>query len=105
MSLYSVQKVIYELNRSPEALSRFRSAPQDYLASHELTPQEAQALLEADIGLLYVLGVNGQLLMHFAAAAGCDWNAYLEAMRAGLAKHGPVRAGIYKTVGEQPAAQ
>ena len=102
MSLYAVQKVIYELNRNPEALDRFRSAPRDCLSGLELSPQEMQALMEADIGLLYVIGVNGQLLMHFAAAAGYDWNAYLEAMRTGLEKHGPVRAGIYKTVGTRP---
>lgn len=99
MSLYAVQKVIYELNRSPEALERFRAAPAEYLSGHELSPQETQALTAPDIGLLYVIGVNGQLLMHFAAAAGYDWNAYLEAMRAGLEQHGPVRAGIYKAVG------
>ena len=100
MSLYCVQKVIYELNRSPEALDQFRAAPDAYLSNVELTPQEAQALREPDIGLLYVIGVNGQLLMHFAAAAGYDWNAYLEAMRIGLERHGPVRAGIYKAVGK-----
>lgn len=100
MSLYYVQKAIYEINRSAEALGRFRAEPSAYLASYELTPQETQALLESDIGLLYVIGVNGQLLMHFAASAGYDWNAYLEAMRAGLAQHGPVRAGIYKAVGK-----
>ncbi|QRR33683.1 aromatic ring-opening dioxygenase subunit LigA [Hydrogenophaga sp. YM1] len=100
MSLYGVQKVIYELNRSPQALQRFRSAPDEYLSAYELDPQETQALQQPDIGLLYVLGVNGQLLMHFAAAAGYDWNAYLEAMRTGLREHGPVRAGIYKAVGE-----
>ena len=70
MSLYGVQKVIYELNRSPQALQRFRSAPDEYLSAYELDPQETQALQQPDIGLLYVLGVNGQLLMHFAAAAG-----------------------------------
>ncbi len=101
MSLYYVQKVIYELNRSPEAMARFRATPGAYLANHELTPQEIQALLVPDIGLLYVIGVNGQLLMHFAASVGYDWDAYLSAMRTGLAQHGPVRAGIYLAVGRQ----
>jgi hypothetical protein len=48
-----------------------------------------------DIGLMYVLGANGQLLMHYAAFLGLAWPEYIAAMRAGVARHGPVRAGIY----------
>ena len=42
-----------------------------------------------------MLGVNGQLLMHFAALLGMPWADYIEAMREGVRRHGPVRAGIY----------
>ncbi|MBV8910891.1 MAG: aromatic ring-opening dioxygenase subunit LigA, partial [Gammaproteobacteria bacterium] len=42
-----------------------------------------------------VLGANGQLLMHYAAFRGLSWPAYLQAMRDGVSKHGPVRAGVY----------
>jgi hypothetical protein len=45
--------------------------------------------------LLYVLGVNGQILMHYAALKGFEWNEYLDAMRQGVVDHGPVRAGLY----------
>jgi hypothetical protein len=44
---------------------------------------------------MYVLGTNGQLLMHFAAYLGMPWADYLQAMRDGVARHGPVRAGVY----------
>ena len=44
---------------------------------------------------MYVLGTNGQLLMHFAAYLGMPWADYIEAMRDGVARHGPVRAGVY----------
>ena len=54
-----------------------------------------RAFRKGDIGLLYVMGVNGQLLMHFAALRGYEWNAYLEAMREGERKYGPVRGGLY----------
>ena len=101
MSLYYVQRAIYELNRSEEALAGWRSDAQAYLADFDLTREERAALAQPDIGLLYVLGVNGQLLMHFAAAAGYTWDAYLDAMREGLRLHGPVREGIYKTVGDE----
>jgi hypothetical protein len=33
--------------------------------------------------------------MHFAAFLGMPWPAYIQAMRDGVAKHGPVRDGIY----------
>ena len=49
----------------------------------------------ADIGLLYIMGVNGQLLMHYAAQHGFEWDEYIGAMRAALKEHGNVRAGLY----------
>ncbi len=42
-----------------------------------------------------MLGANGQLLMHFAACSACPGPDYIEAMRDGVRRHGPVRAGIY----------
>ena len=33
--------------------------------------------------------------MHFAALLGMPWADYIEAMREGVRRHGPVRAGIY----------
>jgi hypothetical protein len=49
--------------------------------------------------LLYVLGVNGQILMHFAAFLGIEWFDYLDLMRKGIERHGPVRAGVYTMTG------
>ncbi len=37
--------------------------------------------------------------MHYAALHKIEWNAYLQAMRDGLAKHGPVREGVYAATG------
>jgi hypothetical protein len=65
------------------------------LAQYELTDEERNAIRDPDIGLLYVMGVNGQLLMHYAALRGFEWTAYIEAMREGERKYGPVRAGLY----------
>jgi hypothetical protein len=95
MSLYSVQKLLFKLNRDPEIQARFRSDLNGLLNDFELTEEERRALSQRDIGLLYVLGVNGQILMHFAAFSGIAWPDYLEAMRRGIREHGPVRAGIY----------
>lgn len=95
MSLYYVQKLLYELNRDPQVRSRFESDPDTVLADYELTDEELEAITKPDIGLLYVLGVNGQLLMHYAAMHQYPWADYLQAMRDGVTEHGPVREGLY----------
>jgi len=33
--------------------------------------------------------------MHFAALLGIEWFDYLDMMREGINKYGPVRAGVY----------
>jgi hypothetical protein len=95
MSLYQMQKFLFDINRDRGVQAEFRERPQGVLERYELTPEERSAVTQGDIGLLFVLGVNGQLLMHYAAFLGMPWADYLAAMRAGIAKHGPVRAGIY----------
>lgn len=95
MSLYGVQKFLFKLNREPRVQQSFRSEPADLLRDYPLTDEEQAAIVAGDIGLLYVLGANGQLLMHFAAFLGVPWGDYIQAMRDGVTAHGPVRAGIY----------
>ena len=103
MSLYAVQKLIYQLNRDPKIREQLvqdlngllAQSSDELLAQYELTEEERNAIRDPDIGLLYVMGVNGQLLMHYAALRGFEWNAYIEAMREGERKYGPVRAGLY----------
>lgn len=95
MSLYQMQKVLFDLNRDTRVQQRYRADADELLGSYQLTDEERGALKSGDIGLIYVLGANGQLLMHFAAFLGMPWADYIAAMREGVAKHGPVRAGIY----------
>jgi hypothetical protein len=99
MSLYQVQKLIYQLNRDPRARERYAAERDTVLAEYELSDEERAAIEQPDIGLLYVLGVNGQLLMHFAALHRIEWLDYLERMRQGLETHGPVREGVYAATG------
>ncbi len=98
MSLYYLQKILFQLNRDPVVRRRFETEPDELLKEYELTKEELDALREPNIGLLYVLGVNGQLLMHYAAMRGFPWADYIEAMREGVRRYGPVRAGIYAMV-------
>ena len=101
MSLYAVQKLIYQLNRDPQTRRQFEQDLDALLAQYELTDEEATALRGPDIGLLYVMGVNGQLLMHYAALRGFEWTAYIEAMREGERKYGPVRTVLYTSAGSR----
>ena len=95
MSLYATQKFLYDLNRGAEVQRRYREDKETLLGGYDLDDEERTAIRDGDIGKLYVLGCNGQLLMHFAPLLGIPWADYLEAMREGVRKYGPVRAGIY----------
>jgi len=101
VSLYNVQKLMFQLNRDPGIRKRFDAEFDSLLADYELTEEEQIALRDPDIGLLYVMGVNGQILMHYAALRGFEWNAYIEAMREGERKYGPVRTGLYTRAGDR----
>ncbi|HKY88143.1 MAG TPA: hypothetical protein VJL90_15405 [Pseudorhodoplanes sp.] len=95
MSLYQMQKFLYDINRDKELQSGFKQKPDSVLQRYNLTDEERDGIRRGDIGLIYVLGANGQLLMHFAALLGMPWADYIQAMREGVQKHGPVRAGVY----------
>ncbi len=99
MSLYHLQKFLFVLNRDENAQQQYKSDLDSLLDNYELTDEERTALSAGDIGLLYVLGVNGQILMHYAAFLGIEWFDYLDLMRRGIDKHGQVRAGVYTMTG------
>jgi hypothetical protein len=95
MSLYQMQKFLFDMNRDPGLQQQCRADLQGVLNRYDLNGEERRALEAGDIGLIYVLGANGQLLMHYAAFLGMPWADYIAAMRSGVSVHGPVRAGIY----------
>jgi len=94
-----VQKFLYQLNRDPNLQLAYATDRRQALDGYDLSETEVQALVEPDIGLLYHLGVNGQILMHFGALHEIAWGDYLQLMRRGLEKYGPVREGVYATLG------
>ena len=100
MTLYALQKAIYVINREEAEMARYKADPGGFASGYEMTVEEAEAFSAPNVGLLYVLGVNGQLLMHFAASCGYEWNAYIAAMKDGLRVYGPVREGIYAAKGD-----
>ena len=94
-----MQKFLYELNRSEQMQASYQADRHGALADFELTDAEIDALVEPDIGMLFHLGVNGQILMHFAALHQIEWADYLQRMRDGIDSHGPVREGVYAMTG------
>jgi aromatic-ring opening dioxygenase LigAB LigA subunit len=98
MTLYRLQKLIFELNRDPAVQEAFTLDREAVLLRYRLSEEEADAIRRDDIGKLYILGVNGQILMHFAAWRGFAWDEYIQAMKDALAEHGQVRDGIYAAV-------
>lgn len=98
MSLYFVQKLLYNLNREPSVQDRFKNNFDSLLDEYKLIPEERNWIKNGDVGELYIHGVNGQILMHYAAFIGQEWDEYIQAMKDGLKKHGQVRDGIYKAV-------
>jgi len=104
VSLYYVQKYLFELNRSEQVQSAYEHDRQAAIAAFAnqgatFTDREVQALVQPDVGLLFHLGVNGQILMHFAAFHQIEWQDYLQQMRDGIAEHGPVQEGVYAVTG------
>ena len=97
--VYYVQKFLFELNRDEDFQSRYLADRRAALAGFDLSDEEQRALSEPDIGLLFHIGVNGQILMHFAAFHSIEWQDYLQLMRDGLDAHGPVREGVYAVTG------
>jgi hypothetical protein len=95
MSLYQLQKFLFDINRDRDLQRQFRADVPAVLNRYDLSGEERLALEAGDIGLIYVLGANGQLLMHYSAFLGMPWTDYIAAMRTGVSRHGPVRAGVY----------
>jgi hypothetical protein len=65
VSLYQLQKLMYEVNRSPERREAYRDDPAAFLARFDLTDEEKEALARLDIRALYQRGVHPLLLRPF----------------------------------------
>ncbi len=99
MSLYFVQKLLFQLNHDVAIRHRFQAAPMKLLDEYDLTAEERDTVGRTDIGMLFVMGVNRSLLMNFASLRGIPWDAYIKAMQDGVRNHGPVRGGPFAKLG------
>ena len=70
MSLYQVQKVLFQTNNSPEMAELFKCDPVGFLDHYDLLPEERRALMEGDVGALYAMRAHPLLLAPFGSRIG-----------------------------------
>jgi hypothetical protein len=83
MSLYQLQKLIYDVNRNPVCRDTYRADQAGFVARYELTPEEQEAIFELDVRKLYRLGVHPLLLRPFTLLHRVSNEDYAKAL-AGL---------------------
>jgi hypothetical protein len=81
MSLYQLQKFIYQINRDGAQRARYHQDPAAFAKSYELTDAEAQAALEVDVRALYSLGVHSLLLRPFSLLHKVSNEDYAKALK------------------------
>jgi len=83
MSLYHVQKLMYDVNRNPERREEYRKDKAAFEARYDLTAEEKDAVARLDIRRLYQLGVHPLLLRPFTLLHQISNEDYAKAL-AGL---------------------
>jgi len=80
MSLYQVNKLLRDINRSMELAQRCQSDPEAVLQQYDLTAEEREAIKGWQVRKLYDMGANPLLLLVYSFATGKDMGAYVTAM-------------------------
>jgi hypothetical protein len=81
MSLYSLQKLIRDVNRKPVCRDAFFQSRGTFVAGYDLADPERQALETFDVSALYAMGVHGLLLRPFTLLHQMPEPDYLKAIR------------------------
>jgi aromatic-ring opening dioxygenase LigAB LigA subunit len=81
VSLYQVQKLLFNVNRDRQVRARFLDERERLVGDYELTADERQAILEPDFHALYQMGVYSLLLGPLAATLGLSFPDYLAILR------------------------
>ena len=81
VSLYAVQKLLFQLNNDAGVRKRFAAERNAVLAEYAFTEEERRALAGADVGRLHLMGVHPLLLAPFAGRSGLKWPDYLAALQ------------------------
>ena len=83
MSLYQLQKLMYEVNRNAERREAYRADSLAFTNRYDLTSEEKDAITNLDIRKLYQLGVHSLLLRPFSLLHRVSNEDYAKAL-AGL---------------------
>ena len=78
MSLYQVQKLLFQLHNDLELRARYKANSQKVLELYDLSDTETKMLLEADVGSLYRLGVHTYLLWSYGRLMGVAAENYFK---------------------------
>ena len=81
MSLYGLQKMIRDFNRSQAVREEFAAAAPAVMARYDLSEAECAAAAARDYAALYRLGVHGLLLRPFSILHAVSEADYLRAIR------------------------
>lgn len=66
MSLYQVNRVLWEVAKQPDVTARYQADPASVLAGRDLEPAEHAALERGEIRAIFDLGAHPFLLYNFA---------------------------------------
>jgi Aromatic-ring-opening dioxygenase LigAB, LigA subunit len=80
VSLYQVNKLLRDINRSNELAQRCRTEPEAVLRHYDLTAEEQEAIKGWQVRKLYDMGANPLLLLVYSMATGRDMRKYVAAM-------------------------
>jgi hypothetical protein len=81
MSLYTLQKMIRDVNRNPAARDAYFASKEQFADGYALSDEERRAFVDHDITRLYALGVHGLLLRPFTLLHRMPEPDYLAAIR------------------------
>jgi hypothetical protein len=81
VSVYTLQKMLREVNRLPASRERYFAEKEAFVANYALTPEERGAVLAFDVRKLYALGVHGLILRPFTIIHKMSEPDYLRVIR------------------------
>jgi hypothetical protein len=81
MSVYTLQKLLRDVNRIPERREAYFGSPAKFAAGYDLTERERAALIDFDVRALYDMGVHGLILRPFTILHKMSDPEYVKALR------------------------
>lgn len=79
---YRIGRLLYDIQHDRAEEQRFFADPGAYFATADLSDEARRALVDTDIGKLYLLGANPYLLRAYCLQLRVPEDTYLAALRA-----------------------